>query len=233
MEKRTFELKSREVRVEGDDDAPIITGHAAVFNSEAHNEVIRKGAFSKTLKESENIRALWDHDSGKPLASTGNGTLALEEDKHGLRFEMRPDPKTSMGQDAIQNIRSGLITGMSFGFETIQDKVTKRGGDNSEDYLRELLEVRLFEVSPVTFPWYENTDVTVKALQDAGVDPLQLREALELRDRAQVDGLFAPVWTPRATEGGEDSTNEPGPASHSKAGVARARREREIEILTL
>ena len=231
MEKRTYELKSTEVRVEGDEDAPIITGHAAIFNSEAHNEVIRKGAFTKTLKESENIRALDNHDSGKPLASTGNDTLALEEDKTGLAFEMKPDTKTSMGRDAVQNIRSGLITGMSFGFETIQDKVTKRSDDG--DYLRELLEVRLFEVSPVTFPWYEDTDVTVKALQDAGVDPLQFREALEQRDRAQVDGLFVPVWKERATEGSEETTNEPGPASHSEAGIARARREREIELMEM
>jgi hypothetical protein len=231
MEKRTFELKSREVRVEGDDDAPIITGHAAVFNSEAHNEVIRPGAFTKTLKEGRNVFVLDNHETSRPVASTGNGTANLSEDKIGLACEVAPDMKTSIGRDCAQNIRSGLITGMSFGFEVIQDKVTKRS--DGGDYLREIFEVRLFEVSPVTFPWYENTDVTVKALQDAGVDPLQLREALELRDRAQVDGLFAPVWTPRATEGGEDSTNEPGPASHSKAGVARARREREIEILTL
>ena len=233
MEHRTFEIQSTEIRVEGDEDAPVVSGHAAVFDSEAHNEVIRSGAFSKTIKESKNIRALWDHDSGKPLASTGNGTLTLTEDEHGLRFEMKPDPKTSMGQDAIQNIRSGLTTGMSFGFETISDKVTKRGTEDGADFLRELLEVRLFEVSPVTFPWYEDTDVTVKALHEAGVDPRQFREALEQRDRAQVDGLFAPVWKTRTTDESENTTSEPGPADHSEAGVARARREREIELLTL
>ena len=163
MERRYLEPTEIEVRAGEGDAGPVVSGYAAVFDSEAHNEIIRAGAFTKTLKESENIRALWNHESGMPLASTATDTLELSEDKHGLRFEMTLDEGTTFGADALRTIEKRLVTGVSFGFDTVKDIWTERGTpDDAQQPLRELLEVRLYEVSPVTFPWYEDTEVAAK-----------------------------------------------------------------------
>jgi len=158
---RAIQITDAAVRVRRDSDGPVLEGYAAVFDSEAYNELVRPGAFKKTLKENKNIRALWNHESSRPLATTANKTLSLSEDDHGLRFEMRPDVQTQDGKDTVRRIETGLVTGMSFGFEVIKEKMTKRDDENKQP-LFELLEVKLHEVSPVTFPWYEDTEVEVK-----------------------------------------------------------------------
>ena len=152
---RTFDGPNCHVELRKDGPGPTkIVGLAAVFDSEAHNEVIRHGAFTKTLLESNDIRALWNHDSGRPLGRTKNDTLSLRETDKGLEVEIVPDPETTWGHDAMQAIKRGDVSGFSFGFEIVKEKLTERG-DEKAPPLRELLEVKLFEVSPVTFPWYE------------------------------------------------------------------------------
>lgn len=207
MEQRIFVRDGIELRDDG--DTPTITGYAAVFDSEAHGEVIRSGAFKKTIKENKNIRALWNHDTGRPLATTENGTLTLKEDESGLRFEMQPNSDTSWGKDAIASIKRGDVKGMSFGFEVIKEEFTKR--DNADDVLRELIEVRLFEVSPVTFPWYEDTEVDVRALVEKCIDERLQSGAQELQRATAPDSNSAKD---------DETTPEPEPALHSEAGTS-------------
>ena len=140
-----------------------IEGYAALFNSESRDlggyvEKIRKGAFSKTLKRNlkkNPILAFWNHDSSKPLGSTGNGTLTLKEDNKGLHFTCFP-PKTSWAMDARESISSGLIDSCSFGFRINKDQWNETGDS------RELREVDLFEVSPVSQPAYAETSVNLR-----------------------------------------------------------------------
>lgn len=153
MEQRTFGVQLRD-----DAGAAKITGYAAVFNSLSvemwgFREKIAPGAFAKTIKESD-VRALWNHDTGMVLGRSKAGTLTLAEDATGLAVEIMP-PDCPM----LESMRRGDVDQMSFGFEAIRDMWEE---DRANDIVtRTLLEVRLFEVSVVTFPAYEATSAQV------------------------------------------------------------------------
>jgi HK97 family phage prohead protease len=137
-----------------------ISGYAARYDEETDIgefiEVIRPRAFAETVA-SDDIRALWNHDSSIVLGRTAAGTLRLEDRTEGLWFELEL-PKTQAGDDALVSIRRGDVTGMSFGF------LVPAGGDRvlrtTRGILREINKVKLYEVSPVTFPAYQGTSVS-------------------------------------------------------------------------
>lgn len=144
-------------------DKPKIVGYAAVFDKDSvdfmfFREVIRPGAFKRTLKEQGDVRALLDHDTGKIIARTKAGNLTLSEDKHGLRCEIDPI-NTDDGAKAIEWVRSGVVDGMSFGFEKRED----RWGAKENKPYRELLDVELYEVSLVAFPAYPATSADIRS----------------------------------------------------------------------
>lgn len=161
MERRTY---TAEVRVKKSDDGKrTITGHAAVFNSLSEplggfREKIAPGAFKGTL--TADVRALWNHDPNHVLGRTTSGTLRLSEDERGLAIELDA-PDTQMARDLIVLMERGDVSQMSFGFRTIDDAWEKKDGEN----VRTLKKVELFDVSPVTFPAYTETDVAVRSMQ--------------------------------------------------------------------
>lgn len=153
-----------ELRVADDGGAPVIVGHAAVFGvlSEemfGFRERVLRGAFTETLKGVPDIRGLIDHNSSKILGRTTAGTLMLEEDDRGLRARIKP-PDTSFANDVLVSIRRGDVDQMSFAFQTVTDQ----WHTEDEEEIRELVEVKLFDVSVVTFPAYTDTSVSVRSL---------------------------------------------------------------------
>lgn len=158
-ETRTFKFKI-EAR---DDESPSISGHAAVFNEQADimgfREEIAPGAFSNSIK-TDDVRALFNHDPNHVLGRNRAGTLKLHEDRKGLAIEVVP-PDTQFSRDLMTSIKRGDIDQMSFGFQVVAEEW--REGENGEPDLRTLKEVRLFDVSPVTFPAYTGTDVAVRS----------------------------------------------------------------------
>jgi HK97 family phage prohead protease len=157
----------RVLRQEG--ELPKIRGYAAIFDVMSEvlwgfREIIRPGAFTETLKTAD-VRALWQHQAAMPLGRKKNNTLEIAEDDRGLHITITP-PETQWGRDAVASIERGDVDQMSFGFETINDKWSK---DENGFPLRELLEVNLFEVSPVTFPAYPDTTVAVRSMEAAGL----------------------------------------------------------------
>lgn len=163
IERRYFE--GAELRAQEDAGSQKIVGYAAIFNVRSHviwgafQEVIAPGAFADTLGM-DDIRALWQHDTAQVLGRNRANTLALSEDDKGLRVEIAP-PATQAGRDAVESISRGDVDGMSFGF------TVPPGGDTwFEDVdgmiIRTLLKVKLWEVSPVTFPAYPQTDVGMR-----------------------------------------------------------------------
>jgi len=183
METRVFEIDSLEVREEA--DGMHLEGYAALFNSRSENlggftETIAPGAFRASLKARNDIKLLWNHDTGAVLGSTRAGTLTLTEDDRGLRVSAVL-PNTSHGRDARELISRGDVTGFSFGFS-----MPARGGDewNSEGTERVLKSVRLFEVSLTPFPAYTQTNGTAtvrgldKIAKRADVDADALADAL-------------------------------------------------------
>lgn len=158
FEKRAFPA---DLELEGDSE-PRLTGYAAVFDSPSEElwggvrEVIRPGAFTKTLQEGD-IRALWNHNTDLVLGGTRSGRLQIAEDGRGLRFDLRPRAGFDRELDAI---RGGDVDGMSFGFRVIRENFTQ---DEAGDPVRELLEVALREISPTPFPAYLGTDVQLRS----------------------------------------------------------------------
>jgi HK97 family phage prohead protease len=144
------------------EDGWTVRGYAAVFDSPSEplpwTEYVKRGAFKKTIKDRADVRLLIDH-TGVPLARTKSGTLTLREDDKGLFMEARLDPNNP---DAVK-MRSALMRGdvsqMSFAFETVKDSW------NKERTVRELREVRLHDVSIVTYPAYEETSAEIRNTQ--------------------------------------------------------------------
>lgn len=146
---------------------PVIEGHAAVFNQEtvidgfwmSFREVIKPGAFAADIRNAADVRALVDHMPEKVIGRTKSGTLRLAEDATGL-FTSTDPSNTSDGRDIVERIKRGDVDGMSFGF-TIRKQVWVE--DASQDMeLREIHDVGLFDISPVTFPQYQQTDIGVR-----------------------------------------------------------------------
>ena len=141
-----------------------LTGYAAVFNSEAvlgdFSEVIRQGAFAKSLATGSNIRALYQHQGDALLGTTRGGTLQLREDAKGLAFELAL-PDTSHGKDLAILVGRGDVAGCSFGFRVAP------GGDRWEQrgatLVRELIDVELVEITLTSDPAYQDTTVAMRS----------------------------------------------------------------------
>jgi hypothetical protein len=184
LEQRTA-LETIELRQEG--DGMTFTGYAAKFNSPSQplpfTEIIKPGAFKRSLASRNDVKLLWNHDSSQVLGSTRAGTLTLVEDGVGLRVTAKL-PNTSAGRDAAELIKRGDVNAMSFGFSVPQ------GGDTwSEDgNTRELNSVRLFECSVVAFPAYSATEgsTSVRSGETVETKPTDLsllRMRLELKNK--------------------------------------------------
>jgi len=166
-----------QAEIRADSDKKVIQGYAARFNSLSEllygqfKEVIRPGAFSQSLQNND-IRALFEHNSAYVLGRNKAGTLKLSEDEQGLAVEIEP-PQTAWAKDLIQSIERGDINQMSFGFRVNADKWTQKGSE----YIRELTEIDLFEVSVVTFPAYTETSISIAK---RNIEALQQKVPIEI-----------------------------------------------------
>ena len=170
MERRTITLKELRVvdSVSEPGVEPAIEGYASVFDSWSEElggnspfrEKVVKGAFEETI-QIDDIRALFNHDPNYVLGRNKAGTLTLEEDEKGLKVRIVP-PDTTWAKDLLVSIKRGDITQMSFGFTVILDRWSYE--DNID--VRELLKVKLFDVSPVTYPAYAQTECGIRSMFD-------------------------------------------------------------------
>ena len=183
------------------DGAPVIVGYASVFYSAGDpgtayrmwddiEERIMPGAFDRALKEGDDVRGLFNHDASQVLGRTKSGTVRLSVDAKGLRYEIEP-PDTQAGRDVVKLIERGDVSASSFGFipEDTTYREEKREGESAL-YVIERNSVRLFDVSPVTFPAYEGTEASTReALAD-----------IEKEVRAEIAKRFAVADRDRTAE---------------------------------
>ena len=167
-ETRTFDITGFQTRdAASDGGTHVIEGYAAVFNSPTtigdwFTETIAPGAFSKAISESD-IRALFNHDWNNVLGRTKSGTLRLSEDERGLKFEVDL-PSTSVANDLAESMKRGDINQCSFGFIPVKETWDY----NVEPALRTINEVDLFEISVVSIPAYEDTEVSLVRSKEIG-----------------------------------------------------------------
>jgi len=106
------------------------------------------------LRSRNDIKLLWNHDTGSVLGSTRAGSVTMVEDEVGLKVRAEL-PNTTLGRDTAELIRTGLVDSMSFSFSVIKDTWDGTGTN------RTLNAVRIHEASIVSFPAYQGTAGTV------------------------------------------------------------------------
>lgn len=137
--------------IKTDDDARTVEGLASVFgNVDSYKDIVMPGAFTKTLaKRKKPLPMLWQHDSGQVVGMWSQ----LEERDKGL-YVKGTILDTTMGDDAYKLVKAGAVSGLSIGYSTEKYEIDNDKGT------RKLLEVKLYEVSLVTFPANERAQIT-------------------------------------------------------------------------
>lgn len=141
-----------------------IEGYFAVFGArykmwDGAEETILPGAFTESLAR-DDIRALTNHDSGIVLGRTSAGTLFLQEDDKGLFGRIKINRNDVDAMNLYSRVQRGDVDQCSFGFDIEDEKP-------EEDLMAgailwQVQKVRLYEVSVVTFPAYEETSVQAR-----------------------------------------------------------------------
>jgi uncharacterized protein len=209
-----------EVRGGGDPDGagtPTIVGHASVFNewttlyedaAFVWRERVLPGAFTRAIREGQDVRSLFNHDPDWILGRTKSGTLLLAEDERGLWTETVPSTTPLVRDLVLEPIRRGDLDGMSFAFlpnntRNVRDErdteiLVDRGGERLRIFReadtgriveeRDLVDLDLFDVAPVTYPAYGGTDLSLR-VQAEGRSALYRTLHVPARIRASHDGL--------------------------------------------
>jgi Escherichia/Staphylococcus phage prohead protease len=173
--------------VAGTKSHPLLRGMAIVFNERSQDlggfvEVIKPEAIERTLAEGIDLRAFFDHDPAKVLGRHSAGTLRTEATRQGLTVEIDP-PSVTDPPNLMESIQRGDISGMSFSFRIMPNgDEWKREG---ERIVRTVTDMRVFEVSIVSMPAYEQTDVEVALRALRGFEERLPRTILQLRARAE------------------------------------------------
>lgn len=189
MPKTEFEARGQHVRlpaeVREDEDGIRVEGYAAVFNEDADIaglfiERIAPGAFAAAIGR-DDVVFLINHE-GLPLARTRSGTLELSEDDRGLKIGTRlaeDDPDVAR---IVGKMRRGDLDKMSFAFWSDREE----WDDTGEVPVRTILEARLHDVSVVTFPAYEGTEIGVRSLEAARAAEARKRNFSATRTRLRM-----------------------------------------------
>jgi len=173
--------------VAGTKSHPLLRGMAIVFNERSQDlggfvEMIMPQAMERTIAEGIDLRAFFDHDPAKVLGRQSAGTLRTEVTRQGVTVEIDP-PSVTDPPNLMESIQRGDISGMSFSFRIMP---------NGEDWKREggqivrtVTDMRVYEISVVSMPAYEQTDVEValRALRD--FEDRAPRTVSQLRARAE------------------------------------------------
>lgn len=161
-EKRYIDYQTKLTTRDKEDDL-ILEGYFIKFNEETElyrdvYEVIDPLAVSKSL-ENNDIKAFFNHDPAIVLGRTGNSTLELKADQKGLKGTIKINKEDNEAVNIYNRVKRGDINKCSFGFNIINEEITRR--EDGATLIR-ILEANLIEVSIVTFPAYENTNIEAR-----------------------------------------------------------------------
>ena len=170
------EAQSGEVRV---------SGYAAVFGEETNiggmfTEQIQRGAFKDAIGR-DDVVFLINHE-GLPLARTRSGTLTLEEDERGLYMEASLDAADPDVRSIVPKMKRGDLDKMSFAFVP-----TRQSWDDSSEMPKRMIEeAQLYDVSIVTTPAYNGTEIGLRSLEQYRSQSAKSQAARRLRMKAKL-----------------------------------------------
>lgn len=175
LNKRDYKTNFNVTRQAETPDDLIIEGYFALYENETElfegsYEIISRGAFDNTL--TNDIRALWNHDSKYVLGRNKNGTLEIKTDTKGL-FGTIKLPNTQYARDLYELIQRGDVDQCSFGFNILAEDIEELA---SGGYRWRINEIDLHEMSVVTFPAYENTTVQARSQQIKEIESRKIEE---------------------------------------------------------
>jgi len=203
MSKRKWLNVDVEIKAINEDGQNYITGYASVFgNIDSYDDIVSKGAFTKTLSERVPVglvKFLDSHNSWESRAVLGTVTEAYEDDR-GLWFKAHISSVQS-AQDILTKVKEGHLNRLSIGYDTVKTTFDQRSG------IRYLTEVKLYEVSVVTFA--ANEEATILSAKSIG-EINQLRsEIKKLRD--EFETKLNPETAVKEIDTVKGQTDEPKP----------------------
>ena len=149
-------------------------------------ERIAPTALDGVLEKSD-VLCLMNHDERRGVLARyrmGEGSLKLEVDEKGLRYSFDA-PVTALGDELIESLKRGDISESSFAF-TVKDETWDEREDGT--YVRTILKFnRLFDVSPVYYPAYEDTTVALRSINERKE---KARKDLEERKEKEMKEYF-------------------------------------------
>ena len=179
-ERRFFDITDHPIEVRADGEKTKVSGIAAVVNKRANigyfDEMVMPGAFEGRLND--DVLALFNHEPNLILArsTNGKGTLRLSIDAAGNLAYEYDTPQRSYALDLLDAIQMGDVDKSSFAFRVAkQEWELAVRGSKQNDLRKIILFERLYDVSPVTVPAYQDTKVGARSLE-------AVRKELETQD---------------------------------------------------
>ena len=159
-------------------DSKIISGYFVVFNSETE---LYQGVYEEVAPEAfdsvdfSDVKALVDHDAAKVLGRTKASTLSLSVDDKGLYGEITVNESDQEAMNLYSRVVRGDVDQCSFGFEILNEEMIQNSDGTVKFIIKSL---KLYEVSVVTFPAYQDTAVEArsKQIKEAHERTLQARK---------------------------------------------------------
>lgn len=144
-----------------DDGERIFEGYAVTWDTiDDYGTTFKRGAFKKTISErGDRIKVLWNHNIDEPIGKI----IEIREDDKGLFVRGLLTEGVSKAEDVYKNLKAKVIDTLSFGFNQLQGKPNKDG-------VRDITEVKLYEISPVTFEANETAVITDVRKEEEGVE---------------------------------------------------------------
>lgn len=167
-----------------------MTGYGAVFYNSADPgteyalwddmvERIMPGAFDRALREKQDVRCLFNHDTDNLLGRSSSGTLRMSVDAKGLFYDCDL-PETQGGKDVGVMLARGDLNGSSFSFRAMKKTFKEEVRNGRPYYIREVEDVDVYDVGPVTFPAY---DASTAGIRSESRESIQAERDAWLRER--------------------------------------------------
>ena len=197
QEYRSINVANIELRTEGENDL-IVEGYAATFEQpyELYNfgdyivrEQVARNAFDNC--DMSDVIFQYDHN-GRVMARTRNKTLELSTDDHGLKIRAHLGG-TELGRQLYEEIKGGYTDRMSFRFRVGKDRrevIEEDHEHNITTVLRTIESItKLYDVSAVSIPANEATDISARSAADGAIEGLREKERLDAEKRQKAKKL--------------------------------------------
>jgi HK97 family phage prohead protease len=147
MENKSIHL---ETELKALEEEGMFEGYASTFgNTDVVDDIVMNGAFADSLKKRE-PKVLWQHDMKQPVGKL----MEAREDENGLYVKVKLATKTTLGKDAYELVKAGIIDKLSIGFTIAEAEYDRENGT------RKIIKAELFEFSLVTIPANDQAAIT-------------------------------------------------------------------------